>query len=255
MRWRTLLAVASLALVGQGGGAGCGSGPREEKAAGLPPDRECLSFLQTNGVPAAPAGSLPGVRTPVRITGAAGGVSLVPRGRREPVMDCALARALFEAAPLFRSLGLEALEFSSAYDYRTRRHAEQLSAHAHGLAVDVHVFRGPRQRLEIERDFEKGVGQWRKLRAGPGALARCIGQPKTDAGATLRKLVCRLKLHTAFQIVVTPDDDADHRDHLHLEVHPDAEPLPEPEPAGATTPPEPSPAKGSRAPGSRPRRE
>ena len=225
--------VAVLALVTEG----CQRGRRDARSDGLPPDRECLAFLRANDVPAVAAGSPQGVRTSVRITGNFAHLTLAPRARHEAVMDCALARALFEAAPIFRSLGIQTLEFSSAYDYRTRRHSDRLSAHAHGLAIDVHVLRGPRQHLVVERDFEKGVGHWRRLRPAPGAVDRCIGHPTTAPGTTLRKLVCRLKLHTAFQIVVTPDDDADHRDHLHLEVYPDATPeVADPPPSGPSRP-------------------
>jgi hypothetical protein len=221
-----LVGLAVLALMPEG----CRSGRRDARSDGLPPDRECLAFLRAHDVPAVPAGAPQGVRTPVRITGSFAHLALAPRARHQPVMDCALARALLEAAPIFGSLGIQTLEFSSAYDYRTRRHSDRLSAHAHGLAIDVHVLRGPRQQLLVERDFEKGVGHWRRLRPAPGALDRCIGHPTTVPGTTLRKLVCRLKLHTAFQVVVTPDDDADHRDHLHLEVYPDATPPAESEP-------------------------
>jgi hypothetical protein len=61
-----------------------------------------------------------------------------------------------------------------------------------------------------------------------------------------------LKLHTEFRVVVTPDDDSDHRDHLHLEVFPDAEvPTPAPPTAAPSTspPPVPPPARhgGERA--------
>jgi len=220
MRWRARLGVVVLAC------AACRCG-RDRQGDGPPPpgvapDAECLAFLDANGIAATRLEAIPGVRTPVRVNGAVAGLALVPRAGREAVMDCALARGLFEAAPVFHALGLDTLEYSSAYDYRTRRGAEVLSAHAHGLAIDVHVLRGAGRRFEVRRDFEAGVGEWRKLRPGPGRLTACIGQPRTEAGTTLRRLVCRLKLHTAFRVIVTPDDNADHRDHLHLEVYPDA---------------------------------
>jgi hypothetical protein len=255
MRWRALLvAAACAALASRCGGEGCGSGRRGEKTDALAPDPECLQFLRSNEIPAATTEPMRGIRTPVRAKGRPGGIGLVSRGQREAIMDCALARALFEAAPIFRSLGVETLEFSSAYDFRLRRHTDLLSAHAHGLAIDVHVLRGPRHELDVARDFEKGLGEWRKLRPGPGALARCIGQPRTEKGAMLRKLACRLKLHTEFRVVVTPDDDSDHRDHLHLEVFPDAEvPTPAPPSAAPSTNPPPLPPP-ARQGGERPRK-
>ncbi len=56
----------------------------------------------------------------------------------------------------------------------------------------------------------------------PGAYRTCVGKPRTAKGRTLRQLACRLKLHDAFRVIITPDDDRDHRDHLHLEVYEDA---------------------------------
>ena len=198
-------------------------GRRGEAGGAVVADQECLDLLRRSGVPARSVEPVQGVRTPVEVTGPIAGIALAPRAGREAVMDCALARGLYEAAPVFRSLGLETLEFSGAYDFRTRRGSDVLSAHAHGLAIDVHVLGGPAGRLDVARDFERGVGEWKQLRPGPGRLAACIGQPRTEAGTTLRKLVCRLKLHTAFRVIVTPDDNDDHRDHLHLEVYADAE--------------------------------
>jgi hypothetical protein len=215
---RPALLLLSLAVV-----PAC-SGSRDRQAAGgTPPDTACLSLLRKAGVSFTSPGEVRGVRTPVVIRGPIQGVRLLPRGRREPVMDCALARGLLEAGPVLRGLDVDGLEYSAAYDYRPRRDSTQLSAHSHGLAIDVHAVRSGSRRDDIATHFEKGVGDWERLRPGPGALAACIGKPATDAGRRLRTLTCRLKLHTSFRVLVTPDDNADHRDHLHLEVYPDVE--------------------------------
>ncbi len=204
---------------------GCG-GDGKSGAGGPAPDPACLHVLRKAGVAFVPAESTPGIRTPVVIRGAIDGVRLIPRGRREALMDCALARGLLEAAPVFRGFGIDGLEYSAAYDYRPRRGTDKLSAHANGLAIDVHVLRDGSRRYDVARAFETGTGEWRQLRAGPGALAACIGSPRTEPGRLLRGLACRLKLHTSFRILVTPDDNADHRDHFHLEVYPDETPPP-----------------------------
>jgi hypothetical protein len=185
-------------------------------------DVDCLRFLGAKGVAYLAAPPTRGVRTPVEITGPVAGVRLAPRGRRAPIMDCELARALYEAAPVIRAVGVNELSFSGAYDYRTRRRSNQLSAHARGLAIDVHELRGPGGPLNIARDYERGRGRWRGLKTSDGDVAGCIGSPRTTAGKRLRRLACRLKHHSAFRVIITPDDDADHRDHLHLEAFPDA---------------------------------
>jgi hypothetical protein len=137
-------------------------------------------------------------------------------------MDCELLQALADAAPLVREAGVTTLSYSGAYDFRTRRGSHVLSAHARGLAIDIHGFRGAGGVWEVTRDFEAGVGRWRGLVPQRGEIAACVGEPRTQAGHRLRTLVCLLKHHSAFRVVVTPDDDAAHRDHVHVEAFPDA---------------------------------
>jgi hypothetical protein len=185
-------------------------------------DTACREFLKEHRVPFRPGPVTRGLRNPVDLQGPIGGVRLVPRVRRPALMDCELLRALVEAVPVFAAAGIAELHFSGAYDYRTRRGSGQLSAHASGLAIDVHAFRGPGGALDVTRDFEPGVGTWRGLSPQAGEIAACIGAPTTDAGRRLRTLVCQLKHHSAFRVIVTPDDDADHRDHIHFEAFPDA---------------------------------
>jgi hypothetical protein len=187
------------------------------------PDLVCLRELREAAVPFLAAAATRGIRTPVHITGEIGGLRLTPRAGRPPLMDCELARALVEAAPIFRDAGLSQLFFSGAYDYRTRRDSSQMSAHAFGLAIDVHTLSGSAGVFNIKRDFEAGSGRWRGLSVREGDLDGCVGRPRSVGARRLRELVCRLKHHSAFRVVITPDDNADHRDHLHLEAFPDAE--------------------------------
>jgi hypothetical protein len=203
-------------------GTGAPSG-KERPAAETEADHACLKFLEENQVAfrIAPHAGL--IRTPVEPLGPVAGVTLVPRVGRAPVMDCELLRALIEAGPVFADAGITELQFSGAYDYRTRRGSTKLSAHAYGLAIDAHVFRGTAGTLDVTRDFEAGVGTWVGIVPREGEIDACIGQPTTDAGRRLRTLVCRLKHHSAFRVIVTPDDNADHRDHLHLEAFADAQ--------------------------------
>jgi hypothetical protein len=183
-------------------------------------DRGCLALLDQWRVPYIAAAPVRGVRTPVEIVGPVGGVRLQPRAGRAPVMDCELARTLAETAPLFRELGVEALSFSGAYDYRLRRGSHRLSAHAHGLAVDVHAFATARGLFEVSRDFPLDPDRWRRRERRADLLPDCIGHPGRSAGLFLRTLACRLSLHPALRLVITPDDNADHWNHFHIEAYP-----------------------------------
>lgn len=90
------------------------------------------------------------------------GVELRAMWRKPPfTMDCHLALAFAETAPLLRKLGVRALRFSTIHRYRgirrngrSRRHI--LSRHAVGLAIDVYeiVGRDGRTRV-VKRDYRR----------------------------------------------------------------------------------------------------
>ncbi len=250
---RTSAASASASATSAASPPPSASSPAGDAAAGQPedtiPNRICLDGLRARQI-AFVEFPTKGVRTPVKILGPLGAVRLRshdPRSVGKPaLMDCELARALLDAAPAFQALGVRELLFSGAYDYRTRRHSTKLSEHAHGLAIDVHAFavgaRGARSGrdgqppgadprapdagapddvttvVEVVRDFEPNVGKW----AVVADQLECIGHPRTDAGRLLRTLACRLRASSIFREVITPDDNADHHDHFHLEAYPDA---------------------------------
>jgi hypothetical protein len=62
----------------------------------------------------------------------------------------------------------------------------------------------------VRADYEQGLGdRW-----------DCAGGALTEAGAILRALVCQLVGSGLFRVVLTPDFDADHYNHFHLEARP-----------------------------------
>ena len=186
-------------------------------------DNTCLQYLREQKVRFASAPPLRGVRTPVEPRGPINGIRLTPRGGLAAVMDCELLRALYEAAPTIARAGVNELSFSGAYVYRTRHRSNILSAHSYGLAIDVHALRGPGGDLDITRDFEKNRRAWRELKTRDGDMNACVGSARTGKARRLRRLACELKHHSAFRVIITPDDDADHRDHIHIETFSDPE--------------------------------
>lgn len=193
---------------------GCASAPPA-------PDRSCLDRLRARGVAFTEGPDSEGVRTPVTLDGERFSPRLAPRGQRPAHMDCRLAEALVDARPIFGSLGITELQYSAAYHYRNRRRSNQLSAHAFGLAIDVHAVRSPQREYVVARNFERRRGRWRTDSYGPGWFHSCVGRPRTSGGTVLRRLACRLRLEDSFRLILTPDDDRDHRDHFHLEARPE----------------------------------
>jgi hypothetical protein len=185
------------------------------------PSKTCLAGLRERKVEFVEQATK-GVRTPIRLAGNnLGPLRLVLRDRRPgavmPVMDCELARALLETAPIFQMVGVRDLVFSGMYQYRTRRGSTRLSEHAHGLAIDVHAFATPDGEVfDVERDFEARVGEWPSR-----DQAACVGAPEHQPARLLRSLACALRMSSAFKEIITADDNADHDNHFHLEAFPD----------------------------------
>jgi hypothetical protein len=226
-----------------------------------PRRHECLDRLDELGVPYKPAAGKPGVAVPVEVTGPLGGVTWRSWSRRPLVVDCSLVFSLVHAGRFLTEAGITEAFYSSAYARRNVRGTNTPSRHSYGLAVDVHVFAaagGPE--LSVADDFEQGLGD----------AMDCVGEPLTPAGTTLKLVTCRLERSGLFRLVLTPDFDEDHWNHLHLEALPwkerrDTAPLPgrvssrassgRPSPPSsaaaapaAAAPPRPAPARpGSRA--------
>jgi hypothetical protein len=198
---------ASLAL-------GCAS-------AGPQPDQVCLGVLRARNVAFSEGPALKGVRTPVTLDGDRFTPRLAPRLGRPPEMDCQLAVALVDARPIFQRLGVTQLDYSAAYDYRNRRHSSQLSMHAAGLAIDVHVFHGNDREYVVARNFQRHRSAWLASRQRPRWFDDCVGHPRRPGARTLRSLACQLRVDDDFRVILTPDDNRDHHDHFHLEAYPD----------------------------------
>jgi hypothetical protein len=115
------------------------------------------------------------------------------------ISDCRLALALNRFALVLRRLGFDEVHFSNAYSPRPVRNRRR-SRHALGLAIDIHRFRYRGELLDVLRGFPRG-------QSGP-----CESRP------TLAKLACILSRDRFFNRVLTPDTNADHRDHFHLAI-------------------------------------
>ena len=168
----------------------------------IPDGEPCLSWLSEQRVAFRVLPEKPGMVTPVHVTGPIGGVTYESAGQKSLVCDCRLAVALGWLGPELRAFGINEVHHSGAYVYRTTRSGRP-SLHAQGLAIDVHQLRVGRRTFEVSRDFERG--------AGPAC---------NDDARMINRLACELSRKGLFEEVITPDDDSDHRDHLHLAIAP-----------------------------------
>lgn len=159
-------------------------------------------------------GAKSGVAAPLRVTGPINGVRFVTPGAKSPygILDCRLALALGELAEVLRRHDVVEVRVDNMY--RPRAHLpgrKKPSQHSYGLAIDMTRFKleGGAE-LIIERDFEAAIGE---PVCGSGARAE-LGKP----GQKLRDLICDVARSELFHHILTPNHDAAHRDHFHLDI-------------------------------------
>jgi Extensin-like protein C-terminus len=161
-------------------------------------------------------GAAVGVATPVRVTGPIGGVRFVTPGSKSPygILDCRLALALSELAPLLKRY--DVIEARVDNMYRPHAHLpgkQKPSQHSFGLAADLtRLKRADGTELVVERDFQGTLGE---PVCGEGARAR--SELSSDASA-LRDLICEVARSGLFHHILTPNHDQAHHDHFHLDI-------------------------------------
>jgi hypothetical protein len=181
--------------------SGCGRPPNPAESGGA-----CLADLDAHGVAYRPIdmGEAKDPRcavpTPVRVTAIA-----VPLSR-PAAMSCFLADRLnaFERGALQKlahdDLGASVVRIDHLGAYSCRANTsrrDQLSEHAYGLAIDISGFRlSNGETVSIVRDWSR-----------PG--------PKRSFLHHLAHAACGY-----FSVVLTPDSNADHFNHFHLDLGP-----------------------------------
>jgi hypothetical protein len=183
-----------------------------EPAKGAKPQRHpCLDELDAMDVAYTRAAPHEGIEVPVQITGPLGGVTYETWSKRDLVLDCSLVYSLARAGKFFTEEGMTRAFYSSAYQRRNVRGTAKPSKHSFGLALDVHRWRTGADEageLSVEDHYEQGLGD----------EVDCIGDPLTDEGRSLRTVWCRLDRSSLFRFILSPDSDADHYNHFHIEA-------------------------------------
>lgn len=152
-----------------------------------------------------------GIDIAVQVSGDIAGVTY--RGYRKGplVLDCSLVVSLAAMGRRMQEHGIERATYSSSYQRRKVRGSDRWSRHSFGLALDVHVFAGEELgKLTVKDDYEQGLGD----------EVDCVGQPLTRSGAILRTLACQFERSEHFRMLLTPDSDAAHYNHFHIEALP-----------------------------------
>ncbi len=162
-----------------------------------------------------------GVRDPYRLVGSVEGLAFKPSWptkRSDPsmeIVDCRLLLAFAEAAPIFARHGVTGLVYLSAYRPPTGDLEASLrkSRHGAGMALDIGMLdRSDGTRWSIAKDFPKDLGR-------PPCEGR-EAEPEPGSAEDLRALVCDLAISGTFSVVLTPNFNQEHHDHVHVELNP-----------------------------------
>jgi hypothetical protein len=182
----------------------------------------CEAELARRAISHVPVASARGVLMPLRLTGALRGVAF--HGATSPasratspyeIMDCRLALALDDfAAILQRHAIVEVVHMSAYRPPPTRGWTEGAigKAHVGALALDAGTFvRKDGSTLVVERDFHGRIGA-STCNGAPGP------NPPTPDAVELRAVLCEVAEAHLFNVTLTPNYNAPHRNHFHLEV-------------------------------------
>ena len=175
---------------------------RNELRSVLPGSADCLARLGGRGVRFHALTHEIGVRTPIAVDGPIAGVRYYTGQNGPLIADCRLILALALVGGELTSYGVSEIRFSGAYVYRLSA-KRRVSLHAYGLAIDMHGFTRLGVHYAVQRDFHKGLGTTLEADA-----------PVANAIAT------RFHNSGLFHEYLTPDDNADHHDHVHIGVSP-----------------------------------
>lgn len=185
---------------------------------------DCMAELEHRRIPHLVATEVDGVDAPVRLAGALHGVTFRQENRTADealnadggIVDCRLALALDDFSELLSARGVVAVGFVSAYRRDTTGKVPTGQRHPSGLAIDIATFHHADGTVwEVERDFHGHVGA---KTCGRGAQSP---GPRNALSLGLRRLVCDTGASRLFNLVLTPNYDAEHHNHVHLEVRRD----------------------------------
>ncbi len=174
---------------------------RNELRSVLPGSSDCLARLAEHDLRFRTVEREMGVKTPIVVDGPIEGIRF--NSASGPLIaDCRLVLALALVAPTLTAYGVSDVRFSGAYVYRLSNKG-RVSLHAYGLAIDLHGFTRLGTHYEVQHDFHKGIG-----------VTTAEDAPIANGFAS------RLRLSGLFHEYLTPDDNADHHDHVHVGVSP-----------------------------------
>lgn len=181
---------------------------------------ECEAELKKRHLPFR-RDSARGVLAPVRLSGPLHGVLFQGEGTDKTraqspheIVDCRLVLALADSVETLRKHDIVEVRHYSMYRLPEPSwpRGQQATRHLGAMAIDAGFFiKKNGSILDVDRHFHGAIGA---KTCGPGAAPR----PATREALELRALLCELVSRRLFNVVLTPNYNAPHKNHFHLEV-------------------------------------
>lgn len=163
-----------------------------------------------------------GIADPVTVKAPINGVAYRYNGsmdqRKTVYGDCELLKSLAEAAPILRANDVKEFVDIGIYNYRCIDQSLtppncSMSQHAYAKAIDIAAF--------ITSDDTKYsvLTDW----LIDPASTTCTAATEPGKDAFLHKVICELKAAGVWNIVLTPNYNAAHRNHFHVDLTEDAD--------------------------------
>jgi hypothetical protein len=161
----------------------------------------------------------PGVRAPVRLTGALHGVVFRTNEKDHQastyeITDCRLVLALDDFAQILSAHDIVEVRHYSIYRPPPKSWpADKIgSRHNGALAIDAARFvKSDGSFLDVLEHFHGAIGA---RTCGDGARPH----PVTPEATEIREILCDAVAQHLFNVVLTPDYNRPHRNHFHLEI-------------------------------------
>jgi hypothetical protein len=194
-------------------------------AGGASEPADCYGWLDQGGVVYERGPDMPGVERPVTLTTPIAGITHRYLYADEPrstfFMDCELAAGLVQAAPLLAERDVVEVIDIGVYNYRCIGDEgtppdcpNGISQHAFAMAIDFAGFvQSDGTSYSVEEDWV----------IDPDDEDTCAAETASDKDAFLHELICAEKAAGIWNIALTPNYNADHRDHFHVDLTPDAD--------------------------------
>ena len=157
-----------------------------------------------------------GIADPITVTLPLNGVAYRYSGnaaqRKTLYGDCQLMKSLAQAAPIVRAHDVQEIIDIGIYNYRCIDQTKTppnctMSQHAYAKAIDLaQLVTGDGTHYSVLTDWVID------------STATCMSDTSNDKDAFLHKVICELKAADVWNIVLTPNYNADHRNHFHVDL-------------------------------------